>query len=238
MSYTIDAEDSTRPLDSDGAKFGAAELRALKARLIAVKAALDSVDAALQAAVTANTTAIGTNTTNIAANTTAIAANTTAIAANATAAAAAQSTAAAAAATAAGNTASITSLGTSLVGQRILDKVVYTANTTATATAPAGAVGAILLMQSHFIGETSVIGNVPIAETLTAVRYIAGNAAIGVSIPAEAVQSGSSGAFTLFVSQSAVAAGGFSLKADHRLSVDSFTTYARRGGSVSILWLG
>lgn len=81
MSYTINAEDTTRPLDSDGAKFGAAELRAIKARIVAVKTALDSADSALQAAVTANTAAIGTNTTNIAANTTAIAANTTAVAA-------------------------------------------------------------------------------------------------------------------------------------------------------------
>lgn len=157
MSYTINAEDPTRPLDSDGAKFGAAELRAIKARIAAVKTALDSADSALQAAVTANTTAIGTNTTNIAANTTAIAANATAVAA-------AQSTANAAATGVSSNTGSISAIATALSGSATIFGIQYLpAGSSGTAPAPTGASMAILIAVGAYVStpKSSYVNSAP-----------------------------------------------------------------------------
>lgn len=73
MAYTVNANDPSRPLDTDPRKQGAEELRALKARLIQTRTELESADstnagAAAAALAAANTAQWAANTAQSSAN--------------------------------------------------------------------------------------------------------------------------------------------------------------------------
>lgn len=73
MAYIVNADDTSRPLDTDPRKQGAEELRALKAKLIQIRATLEGADstnatAAANALAAANTAQSSANTAQSAAN--------------------------------------------------------------------------------------------------------------------------------------------------------------------------